>query len=1044
MASSLAVPNYVVGTADPSYEVLTVNGSNLTADITLSLGGSSNFEMSTDLGSWTNSVTLTQSSGSVTDEEVAVRLKAGLAKGNYDGTLTLSSTSATNAVVSLSGSVTGQTYVLEQYSEPATAHGTVTFSPASPVAEGSTVTLTATPAEGYSFTADSWVFYKESGGDYVVDNSISVSENQFTMPSYALYVDGTFAAIAVTGVTLNKTSASIGVGDTETLTATVAPANALNKTVTWTSSNTSVATVSAAGVVTAVAAGSATITATTEDGSFTATCTVTVENVVTFDATKDKGDSPLSKNGVSLACSSGALSNGSEYRLYKNSETTISVTSGKITKIVFTGVSGNPASGFGSQTGWTTDGNNGTWTGTASSVSFTASGAQVRATTIAVTVATTATPTFSVAEGEYSEAKSVAISCATDGATIYYTTDGSTPTSSSTAYSSAIDITTTTTLKAIAIKGGVESAVASATYTMNRPAAPTFDVAEGTFDTAFTLHLSAADGATIYYTTDGSTPTTSSSAYSTGINIPAASTTVKAIAVKSGLTSDVATAAYTYDTRPAPTFTLSATSVDLKVNETSSAVSLTTNSDGAVTFACADAHVTLTGTGNSRTIQVDAAGTYTVNVTTAATSNYLAGAGTITVNVTKKATTMTIETAFDGFDLKTATDGLIEGTVKYNGTAVDGAEVTYSSSDESVATVDEYGVVSLLRAGSTTLTASYAGDAEYEACEETYALVLINTTPVLNETVTFSAEGYGNGDAVETVTKNYFTVVFDKGTNNNAPKYYSTGTAVRAYGGNTFTVSSSTKHIGKIELTFGSDDGSNAITTDIDTYSAGTWTGLAQSVTFTIGGTTGNRRISAIKVTYVESVAVSSAGYATYASIYPLNFTDSDIKAYIAITKGDGTGVTFNQIKKVPANTGVLLYYDGAKTEGIPYFDGTGAEATTGNVFVKGTGVAVATDDGTNYNYILNNGVNGIGFYRAAGNTVAANRAYISILKSESADVKAFIALPGMEDTPTGIEAVESSQTTVDSKAIYNLAGQRLQKLQKGVNIVNGKKVLVK
>ena len=324
-------------------------------------------------------------------------------------------------------------------------------------------------------------------------------------------------------------------------------------------------------MVTAVATGSATITATTDDGSFTATCTVTVENVVTFDATSDTGISPLSKSGVSFSCSNGVQNNGSEYRLYKNSETTISVTSGKITKIVFTGVSGNPASGFGSQSGWTTDGNNGTWTGSSTSVSFTASGAQVRATKIAVTVATTATPTFSVAAGEYSEAKSVTISCATDGASIYYTTDGSTPTSSSTAYSSAISITETTTLKAIAIKSGVESEVASATYTMNRPAAPSFDVAEGIFAAAFTLHLSAADGASIYYTTDGTTPTTSSSTYSTGISIPASTTTVKAIAVKSGLTSDVASATYTYDTRTAPTFTLSATSIDLKVNETSTA-----------------------------------------------------------------------------------------------------------------------------------------------------------------------------------------------------------------------------------------------------------------------------------------------------------------------------------------------------------------------------------------------------------------------------------------------------------------------------------------
>lgn len=83
----------------------------------------------------------------------------------------------------------------------------------------------------------------------------------------------------VTGVTLNKTSATITVGDTVSLTATVSPGSAANKAVTWASSNTSVATVSN-GVVTAKSAGTAKITVTTKDGNKTATCTVTVKPAV--------------------------------------------------------------------------------------------------------------------------------------------------------------------------------------------------------------------------------------------------------------------------------------------------------------------------------------------------------------------------------------------------------------------------------------------------------------------------------------------------------------------------------------------------------------------------------------------------------------------------------------------------------------------------------------------------------------------------------------------------------------------------------------------
>lgn len=83
------------------------------------------------------------------------------------------------------------------------------------------------------------------------------------------------APVHATGVTLDKTSASVKQGKTITLTATVAPADAVNKNVTWSSNNTSVATVSN-GVVTGVTTGNAQITATTVDGSHTASCTVTV------------------------------------------------------------------------------------------------------------------------------------------------------------------------------------------------------------------------------------------------------------------------------------------------------------------------------------------------------------------------------------------------------------------------------------------------------------------------------------------------------------------------------------------------------------------------------------------------------------------------------------------------------------------------------------------------------------------------------------------------------------------------------------------------
>ena len=86
------------------------------------------------------------------------------------------------------------------------------------------------------------------------------------------------ATVSVTGVSLDKTSLSLTVGDKQTLTATVTPSNATDKSVTWSSNKSSVATVSSSGVVTAKAAGTATITVTTNDGAKKATCSVTVSN----------------------------------------------------------------------------------------------------------------------------------------------------------------------------------------------------------------------------------------------------------------------------------------------------------------------------------------------------------------------------------------------------------------------------------------------------------------------------------------------------------------------------------------------------------------------------------------------------------------------------------------------------------------------------------------------------------------------------------------------------------------------------------------------
>ena len=157
-------------------------------------------------------------------------------------------------------------------------------------------------------------------------------------------------------------------------------------------------------------------------------------------------------------------------------------------------------------------------------------------------------PTFSVPAGIYTTAQTVSISDATAGTTIYYTTNGTTPTTSSTKYTGAITVSSTETLEAIAVETGyTNSAVTTATYTISSVLpAPTFSVAAGTYTTAQTVSISdATAGTTIYYTTNGTTPTTLSTKYTGAITV-SSSETLEAIAVETGYTnSAVATAAYT-------------------------------------------------------------------------------------------------------------------------------------------------------------------------------------------------------------------------------------------------------------------------------------------------------------------------------------------------------------------------------------------------------------------------------------------------------------------------------------------------------------------
>ena len=186
-----------------------------------------------------------------------------------------------------------------------------------------------------------------------------------------------------------------------------------------------------------------------------------------------------------------------------------------------------------------------------------------------------------------------------------------------------------------------------------------------------------------------------------------------------------------------------------------------------------------------------------------------------------------------------------------------------------------------------------------------------------------------------------------------------------------------------------------------------------------------------------RTITVSSAGLATFACNTALDFTNvENLEAYIA--KEEAGAIKLHKVNKVPAATGVLLRAKNDATNfDVPV--ATTADDVTGNLFQRGTGAAVASQDGGYYNYVLgkHNGV--VGFYKAGGMTVAKDKAYIQTTIS-SAHI--FIDLEDMG--VTGVNEITNTNLTNNTNDIFDLQGRKVVQPTKGLYIVNGRKVIVK
>lgn len=174
--------------------------------------------------------------------------------------------------------------------------------------------------------------------------------------------------------------------------------------------------------------------------------------------------------------------------------------------------------------------------------------------------------------------------------------------------------------------------------------------------------------------------------------------------------------------------------------------------------------------------------------------------------------------------------------------------------------------------------------------------------------------------------------------------------------------------------------------------------------------------------------AVNGKSYATFCA--PFGVTVADTKANTLVMDASKKFVTLNEIAEVPANTGVLLVNEtGATTATVTINDA--AAATVANNVLVGTLAPHAKEAG---DLFLGNNEGVVGFYDWAGTSLVANRAYIPA--ATAAGVRALL----FDNTTTGVNAATLNNA---SQKVFDLQGRRVEKAQKGLYIVNGKKVVL-
>lgn len=641
-----------------------------------------------------------------------------------------------------------------------------------------------------------------------------------------------------------------------------------------------------------------------------------------------------------------------------------------------------------------------------------------------------ATPTFSVDGGTYTTDQSVELACTTDGATIRYTLDGTEPTESSTAYSSAIAVSTTTTIKAKAFKGGEASGVATATYTIlpvihAGTAADPYTVADArnAIDANIGLEKvyvsgivceggsSLSSGAMNYWISDDGLETDKFYIYKgkglSGADFSATSDVqVGDVVVVYGIITkykstyefDEGSQLYSLDRPVVPTIlTTPATISELEYvtgNGPSDAQTFTVSGSNLT------ADITLALSGTDFEMSLSEGSGYTNSLTLTQT----AGAVDETTVYVRLKEGLEINDYVGTITLTSAdaTDRTIDltGCVTPTLFTWDLSKKTYTTETELVTWSSSYATMQNATTGGTAATNYLGGDANNRTSSRFYAKNTLTITP---------ASGYMITSIEFTATSENYASTLKSSTWTNA---------TAASSGTTVTVTP-TDGVSAISATIGGTCGFTAVTVY---YQAVATINLAAACTDGEGNYYG---------TYSNSKAF----------IVPEDLTVSTI----SVSAGKMTLSNYDAGEIVKANTGVLISATSAGDKTVTLASG-GTELAgnmlkaSGDAGIDAAAMGAAAD--CKFYRLTMHGGTQIGFFwgneNGAAFAVAANKAYLAVPDAEAVGVKGFRF---GENTDAIIEIMSNGENEKTS-AIYDLSGRRVVKPTKGLYIVNGKKVV--